>query len=311
MTALLHMCLNPNQHYVVGATARHPGGTYVLLHGRWRHWGADDPSLTSVAFDPVDVDTVYTSGQNGLWRSLDAGASWRVMNDWRVTDARAVALDTRQPGTVYLALPDGIVSSTDHGRTWERREGGLPIHGRYTQTVVADRARAGHVVAACERGLAVSTDSGRRWWVRIETRATVTQVAQGHEPSTWFATTERDGVWRSTDGARSWHRLKLPRHTGTLYDVVVDPDVPGAVAVVDHDHGLWWSEDDGETWHGLTAHLPGPLRAHRLGIDPQTGHLLLATYGRGLLLSLDRGQTWVDGGWPGSEVRSFAIGEMR
>ena len=30
-----------------------------------------------------------------------------------------------------------------------------------------------------------------------------------------------------------------------------------------------------------------------------------------LLLSLDHGQTWVDGGWPGSEVRSFAIGEVR
>ncbi len=306
MSPALHMCLNPSQHYVVGATARHAGGTYVYDDGRWRHWGADDPSLTAVAFDRAG--TVWTTGQNGLWRSVDGGRRWRIMTDWRITDARALALDPARPGSIHLGLPDGVAYSADHGLTWERRHDGLPENGRYCQTVAVDRTHAGHVVAGCERGVVVSADGGSRWWLRVPTRTTVTQVVQSD--SSWFAATESEGLWRSLDGARHWHRVSLPS-TGTLYDVVVDPAVRGAVAVVDHVRGVWWSEDDGDTWTCLTDALEQPLRAHRLGIDPRTGHLVLATYTRGLLVSPDRGRSWSEAGWQGSDVRSFTIGEPR
>lgn len=311
MTHALHMVVNPTQHYVVGAQARRAGGTYVYEGHEWRHWGADDPSLTAVVVDGADPDLVLCSGQNGLWRSRDGGRRWRLTTDWRVTDARDVAQDPHRPGHLYLALPDGIAFSDDLGEHWRRREDGLPAGGRYTQTVVVDRTRAEHVVAGGSRGLVGSIDGGRSWWTRVGTCSTVTRVVQsGRDGARWFATTESDGLWRSVDGAQRWHRLPLPGESGTLYDVVIDHMRDGVVAVVDHDHGLWWSEDGGDSWELRPAGHP-PVRAHRIGVDPTSGALLLATYGRGLLRSTDDGVSWHDAGWSGSEVRAFSIGPLR
>ncbi|GAB2594608.1 hypothetical protein [Pseudactinotalea suaedae] len=310
-TPELHMCVNRTQHYVVGAQAAFLSGTYRYdaAATRWRHWGADDTTITGLVIDPRDPAVVVTSAQNGMWRSQDRGASWRIMNSWRFTDARGLALDPSRPDEVYLALPDGIGHSPDGGRTWTRREDGLPVRGRYTQAVAVDRDRPGFAFAACESGLYATRDAGRRWWLRVPTRATTTAVVQDAlVRERWFATTEQDGLWRSDDAGERWRQVSLPGPTSTLYDVTTAEVHRGLVAVVDHDHGLWLSEDGGERWRQSRPDLPGPVRAHRVGVEPRSGALFLATYGSGLHTSTDLGLSWEHGGMAGSEVRAFVIG---
>ncbi len=156
------ICANINRNYVIGSKIVTTNGLFQRdgETSEWRHFGYNDTTISAVAFDPRDRDVIYTTTLNGIWRSLDGGESWRMMNSWDMTEGRDVAVDPQAPDTVYLALPDGVAVSTDRGMTWTRRENGLPDRGKYTQTLAVDRTVKGRVLAGCEKGIFLTANAG-------------------------------------------------------------------------------------------------------------------------------------------------------
>lgn len=304
-----YICANINRNYVVGSKITTTNGVYHRADdGSWVHTGYNDTSITAVAFDPRDRNVSYTSGINGLWRTLDGGKHWRMVNSWDITEGRDVAVDPNAPDHVYLAIVDGVAVSTDRGQTIERREKGLPERGKYTQTIEVDRTKAGRVLAGCEAGIFL-TDNGAKSWRRVlATKATVNDVQQSpQDPKLWFAVTQSDGAWTSRDGGVKWEKVAGVPSDHALYNMTFDSTNPQRLAIGSWGHGVLASEDGGKTWVKRNDGLPGQKQVWRVGVDPDAGRLYASVVGETLMVSNDFGRTWKPDALEGSLVNSFLI----
>ena len=76
-------------------------------------------AIISVAVSQSDRNTVYALAHDKLWRSADRAASWQVASDLAgVQQPVGIAVDSDNPGIVYLSTLRGIMRSDDGGHTW-------------------------------------------------------------------------------------------------------------------------------------------------------------------------------------------------
>jgi len=245
---------------------------------------------------------------SGVLCTTDGGNHWRVGTSWDVTEPKCVMADPNAPDTVYAALPDGVTVSIDRGRTWARREQGLPARGKYTQVITVDRTRAGRVLAGCEVGLFLTDDAAGTWRQVYATTDTVDDIQQSpHDPKLWIAVTQSAGALASRDGGLTWEKIPGVPSAFTLYNVAFDATNPRRIAIASWTYGLLTSEDGGATWTDRNAGLPGPHRVWRTAVDPDTGRLYAGVDAEALYVSADFGRTWKDDGMAGSRIQSFVF----
>jgi photosystem II stability/assembly factor-like uncharacterized protein len=125
-----------------------------------------------------------------IWKSADSGVTWKQI----VADSEVLALDPNRPGRLYAARPGGIERSDNGGRTWRAVSsfGALDVHGN------SDR----HVVDL---------------------------LVDPATPTTLYAATREDGIWRSLDSGATWEPLNagIARFTvSPAYALAVNPAVP-------------------------------------------------------------------------------------
>ncbi len=301
------ICATLNRNYVVGSKIVTTNGVFQRDASQgWVHMGYNDTTLTGVAFDPRDRQVIYTSALNGCWRTLDGGRTWQINTGWEITEGRDVAVDPNAPDHVYLAFVNGVAVSTDRGQTWVRRENGLPVRGKYTQTIKVDRTRQGRVLAGCETGIYLTRDGAKRWKRVLATRGTVNDLQQSwHDPKIWVAVTQDDGAWASQDNGDSWSQFPTVPTTDTLYNIAMDPTRPQYLAIGSWAQGVLTTENGGKSWQSRNAGLPEPSRVWRVGIEPGTGRLLASVVGQTLFASDDFGRTWTREALDGSRVNAF------
>ncbi len=301
-----YICAKVNRDYVIGSKVETVNGIFMRTdEGTWEHQGYNDTTLTAVAFDPRDRNVVYTSANNGLWRSLDGGQHWRICNDWDMTEARHVAVDPNAPDHVYLSLPDGIAVSTDRAQTLVRRENGLPERGKYTQFVTIDRTQAGRAFAGCEVGIYFTENAGLNWRRVLETVDIVDDIQQSpHDPNHWLAVTQSAGAWSSQDNGLTWIQIESVPTSHALYNITFDPTDPQHLAIASWGLGILTSEDGGKTWQDRNTGLPEPHRVWRVGVDPD-GRLYASVHKQTLYFSDDFGRTWQPDTLRGSLVNYF------
>lgn len=305
----LYVCAAVNRNYVIGSKITTTSGLHLReANGQWAHVGINDPSIFAVSFDPRDHNTFYTAALNGALRTVDGGKSWRIMTGWDITEPKDVCVDPHNPDRVYLAHPGGIAISDDRGMTWTERERGLPDRGKYTQTIEVDRSRKGHILAGCETGIYQSRNDARSWRKTLVTEETVNDVQQSpHDPDIWAAVTQSAGAFISDNGGRSWTNLDQVPSEAALYNIAFDPTNAARMAIGSYTYGVLVSEDGGATWADRNQGLPQPHRIWRVGIDPDSGHLLASLYQVALYESTDFGRTWKQAGLEGSAVNSFVF----
>lgn len=84
----------------------------------------------SVAIDPQTPSTVYVGAEQGLFRTVDGGATWEVVK--RGLHYKSVLVDPVVPAIVYVGADgpcgDGMSRSEDGGTNWMRVEAGLDDH---------------------------------------------------------------------------------------------------------------------------------------------------------------------------------------
>lgn len=200
--------------------------------------------VVAVAGDPVNKAVFYFgSTGGGVWKTDDAGTTWRNVSDgyfqWASVGALAVA--PSDPNVVYAGMGettirgnvsrgDGVYKSTDAGQSWQhvgladtQNIGCIVVHP--TNPDVLYVAAFGHVWGPNqERGLYRSTDGGENWerMLFVSDRAGALDIAM--DPinprilfvSTWEAWRTPyslnsggpgSGIYRSTDGGDSWDLL--------------------------------------------------------------------------------------------------------
>ncbi len=292
------------RNYVVGA-ANAPSGLYRDDGQGWRHVGWPNLRGAAVAVDPHSLQIVFLASGNGVLRSLDGGATWRVTTDWRICEVLDVALDPLTPGRVVAASAYGLWQSPDAGETWTP----LPPaaahpNATFTPALVLDARQPGRIVIGTEDGLFESRDDGQTWQ-GLGPRVAVRALAQSPaDPDVWLAGTDGHGVLLSTDGGATW---SAHADGATVYAVALDPADADRLAAVGYGAALWVSSDRGATWHRQPLDLAAEA-LHALAFDPHhAGRLWLGTVGDGVFVTDDLGATCQDAGLPETTVYALAV----
>jgi photosystem II stability/assembly factor-like uncharacterized protein len=272
----------------------------ALLDGlRWRPIGPMRASRTcTVAGHRSQPYTFYMGVCNGgVWKTTDAGTTWNPLFDDQPTQSiGAIAIAPSNPQVIYvgsgeglhrpdLSVGDGIYKSTDSGRTW-------------THLGLRDAQQIPEI--------AVDPRNPERLFV----------AALGHP----YGASEERGIYRSTDGGRTFARVLTRGEDIGARDVDIDPSNPDIVYATfwEDRQGPWenaaWngtgggifkSTDGGNTWRPLTTGLPQNLLHAEITIAPsrpQRLYAIVATTGaagRGgqggggvFYRSEDGGETW-------------------
>ncbi len=274
-------------------------GLSPALH--WRSIGPHRASRTvAAAGHRGQPYTFYMAQVNGgVWKTTDAGRTWiPIFDDQPTGSIGCIAVAPSDANVLYagsgeglhrpdLSTGNGVYKSTDAGKTWTH----LPAL-RDAQQIP---------------NLAIDPRDPNRVFI----------AALGHP----YGPNEERGIFRSTDGGRTFKKVLYTDENTGGNDVDVDPSNPEIVYATmwEERQGPWenavWSgtgggmfksTDGGTTWTPLTKGLPHVVQAN-LAISPanparifaavagtEEPGLLDQTRGSaGIYRSDDAGETWV------------------
>ncbi len=266
--------------------------TYGSL--QYRHLGPEGnrlPAVAGVAGDPLTYYAGAASG--GIWKSSDGGVHWNPVFDGEpVSSIGALAVAPSDPNVVWAGTGEpfirshisvgwGVYKSTDAGKTWNKM--GLERTGRIARIVIDPRNPDVVLLAALG-------------------------YAYGPQP-------ER-GVFRTTDGGKTWEKVLFVNDSTGAVDLVMDPSNPRILYAATWQieihtwgrtsggagSGIWKSTDGGTTWKRLQGNgLPtGPFGKVGLAVarsNPNRVYALIET-SDGVPLpgfAPERGELWRSG----------------
>jgi hypothetical protein len=270
------------------------------------HIGPNHPKVDGIVADPRDPKILYAAALNGVLRSRDHGNSWVILTSWDMTEPKGIAIDPHQPDHIYIGIPDGIGVSKDGGKTWTRMNAG--IKRRYTQTIVVDRTKEGRVLAGTELGIYLSEDGAKTWTLTRASDTTITSIKQSpHDAKLFFATTQSNGAWRSTDAGRTWQPMNGTVLKQTLHNITFDPQNPARAALCGWGPGVLITEDGGNTWTAANNGLP-TVNVWRVVADPDfPNRLYAAPHEKPIHVSDDFGRTWQPIWFDSAKIWDFAF----
>ena len=260
--------------------------------GAWSPLGPDAGPAFTLAVDPDDPSIVYAGSEAGVYRSVDAGATWELASRGLFLQAAAIAQDTVAPGALYALTGTGVFRSSDKAQSWVRVEGSLPEPAR---DLAVDPKLPNRLWAATSLGrLYFSTNGGRSWTKRAATSiAGIADLSISPAGDWLYANTANQGLLRSSDLGTSLRPTQGIPKAAYVYDLAFDPGPPATVYAATLD-GLYRSRDQGATWQRIAATV-------FFGAVPQVevqGGRIFAAASSGVFYSSDGGTTWNIGSGP-------------
>lgn len=295
--------------FVVGAANprtgihfQHPSADTV-----WQHTGPVNIRAFGVAVQPhTDNKVLYIASGNGVHKSTDGGATWKITTGWNITEVLGVSPDPFDGDRVYCATPYGVFRTTDGCRTWQEASNGLDA--RFVSQVMASPLVKGQVICATESGAYISTDGASTWKrMGLSVGGIRTVVQHPRDPRILAAGTEDHGLYMSTDGGTVWTRREAGIDHLTFYAIAFDPTAPDTMYAGGYVTGVYRSVDGGTTWKRMNEGL-AVLSFKCLAVDPRDSRRVYAgAYWGGAYVTEDRGAHWKPIGPPDSQVWTITI----
>ena len=253
------------------------------------------PAMTSgriadIAIHPNNENIWYVAvGSGGVWKTKNSGTTWNpIFDDQSTYSIGCVTIDPNNAHTIWVgtgenvggrhvAIGDGIYVSHDDGKSWKNM--GLKNSEHLSKIIVHPE------------------DSNIIW-----------VASQG---PLWTKGGER-GVYKTTDGGKSWKRTLGDSEWIGATDLLIDPNNPDVLYAATWQRqrtvaaylgggpgsGLHKSTDGGDNWTKLTQGIPkSNLGKIGLAMSPFNSDVLYAaieldrTKG-GIYMSKNKGESW-------------------
>ncbi len=237
---------------------------------------------------------VFSSGR--VFRSANGGRSW---SSGRPIASRidALTVDPRDGSILYAGTSDGVLKSTDAGRTWRRLGLAPPPAERFLYRdegwaygVDLDPTDSRIVYARTIPGRLYRSTNGGTTWRRLWSapRGALDLAIHPAAPTTLYAAeNQHSGIMRSTDSGRTWRTVA--RTNGSIWSLAVDPARPGTIWAAG-DAGVLVTRDGGTTW--LEPGRPPAGTLYHIVVDPRHADTLYLNGGGGWFRSTDGGRSW-------------------
>ena len=258
---------------------------------KWReigpYRGGRSAAVTGI---PQDRETFYFgSTGGGVWKTTNGGGKWDNISDGFFGGSiGGVAVSSWDPNVIYVgtgektvrgnvSVGNGVWKSTDAGRTW-------------SHTGLKDSQRIPRIC------------------IHPKNPDVVYVAAMG----SLFGPNEERGVFRSSDGGKSWQKILYVNDEVGVVDLVMDPTnprilyasswrvirTPYSLESGGEGSKLWKTTDGGDTWQAISENkgLPKPpLGISGISVsrsNPDNLYAIIEANDGGVFRSSDAGETW-------------------
>jgi photosystem II stability/assembly factor-like uncharacterized protein len=337
ITAIDALIDNPNIIYLGAAS----GGVWKTENGgaKWVPVFDDQPiqNIGSLAIQQNNPAIVWAgTGEGnprnsinlgeGIYKSLDAGKSWKRMGLEKTRNIHRILIDPAQPDIVYAGVignpyaehPErGVYKTINGGNTWERI-----LYTNDTSGVgdmIMDPSNPNKLFVAMWQhrrtpwslqsggrgsGLYMTLDGGKSW-KKLGKQEGLPEGNYGRigltisrsNPKRVYALIEatKNGLYKSDDGGYQWELVSsdpqwVSNRPFYFQEIAVDPQ---------NENRLWLiyqmisaSEDAGKTFNIVIPYNGIHPDHHAFWIHPRDGNFIIDGNDGGIGISRDRGKTW-------------------
>lgn len=201
---------------------------------------ASDPNVVVVGSGEHAVRGVMTSFGDGVYKSTDAGKTWKNMGLQNTRHISDVIIHPQNPDIIYVGAQGtvhgpnaerGVFKSVDGGQTWKK------------VLFINDSTGIS--------GLALDPNNSRILFA----------ASWQHQRLPWTVNSggKGSGIWKSTDGGETWNKINngLPALMGKIGVSVSKANSNRIYAIVEAEKskaGLYRSDDAGKTWALQSTH---------------------------------------------------------
>ena len=282
-----------------------------------------DPNVVYVGMGEHAVRGVMTHSGDGVYKSTDAGKTWKKIGLDLTQHISRIIVDPKNPDIVYVAAQGalyssskerGLYKSTDGGATWknvlfvDEKTGAVELsmdasnprilyaamweHGRLPWKVISGGPGS---------GLYKSTDSGETWEKMTEglpeEMGKMAIAVSRSNPEKVYALIESDsnsekrGLYVSNNAGKSWSQVtndnRLVQRAWYYIELFIDPKNENTIYVLSAP--ALRSNDGGKTWENLSG-THGDY--HNLWINPDNSNNMIISNDGGAAISFNKGKTW-------------------
>lgn len=338
ITSIDAVVSNPNIVYVGAAS----GGVWKTENAgeSWNPVFDDQPiqNIGSIAIQQSNPSVVWVgTGEGnprnslnlggGIYKSLDAGKTWKKMGLDKTICIHRVVIDPTNPNTVYAAAignpyaehnDRGVFKTTDGGETWSKILYSNDTTG--CADLVMDPSNPNKLIAAMWQfrrtpwnltsggkgsGLFITVDGGKNWkqlgkddGLPDGLLGRIGIAFSRSMPSRVYAKVEatKNGLYKSNDGGFKWTLINSDASQITdrpfyYQEIYVDPKNENRI--YDVHSTITFSEDGGKSFSTMIPYSGIHPDHHAWWINPEDPNLIIEGNDGGIGISRDRGKTWV------------------